>query len=262
VLSYDRPGLAWSDPGPAPRSFKQDVYELHKLLEKLNISPPYILAGHSVGGIIAREYAKEYPAEVSGMLLLDATSENSSLMVNGKVQQVRMQASGKTLPPLKYKIDSLTKVPSQKDADDFFKMTGRPSTNPPFDKLPANIQQIRIWAASQPKFLIADDDPFWADEFQQMYIDSAGYRLGNIPLIVLSSIRNDYPKELGDSLRNAMITDKIKNHSKMLGLSTNSKKIVTDKSGHEIHLTEPELVVSAIKEIIDSSLSGKKLGEG
>jgi len=69
VCSYDRPGLAWSDAGPSPRTFNQDVYELHTLLEKAGVRPPYILVAHSIGGIIARKYANRYPKEVAGMVL-------------------------------------------------------------------------------------------------------------------------------------------------------------------------------------------------
>src|SRR5262249_49636722 len=56
VCTYDRPALAWSDPGPMPRTFDQDVYELHTLLQKAGIKPPYILVGHSLGGMLARWY--------------------------------------------------------------------------------------------------------------------------------------------------------------------------------------------------------------
>ena len=79
TVTYDRPALAWSDPGPMPRSFEQDVYELHVLLEKAGVKPPYILVGHSLGGILARKFEKRYPGEVKGMVLVDATSENTML---------------------------------------------------------------------------------------------------------------------------------------------------------------------------------------
>ncbi len=64
VCSYDRAGLAWSDPGPTPRTMGQDAYELHRLLQAARIKAPYVLVGHSVGGLIARVYAGRYPDEV------------------------------------------------------------------------------------------------------------------------------------------------------------------------------------------------------
>jgi len=52
VCSYDRAGLAWSDPGPTPHTMGQDAYELHTLLKAARIKGPYVLVGHSVGGLI------------------------------------------------------------------------------------------------------------------------------------------------------------------------------------------------------------------
>ncbi|MBA2563120.1 MAG: alpha/beta hydrolase [Chitinophagaceae bacterium] len=48
IISYDRPGLAWSDAGPSPGTMKQDVYELHQLLLKSNLKPPFVLVGHTL----------------------------------------------------------------------------------------------------------------------------------------------------------------------------------------------------------------------
>src|SRR5438128_1815367 len=49
VCSYDRAGFAWSDPGPIPRTMKQEAFELHTLLSAAHIKGPYILVGHSLG---------------------------------------------------------------------------------------------------------------------------------------------------------------------------------------------------------------------
>ena len=76
VCSYDRAGYGWSDPSPTPRTANQIVRELHDLLQQAGEAPPYILAGHSFGGIVIRVYAAEYPADVSGMILADARHED------------------------------------------------------------------------------------------------------------------------------------------------------------------------------------------
>src|SRR5205807_2345860 len=76
VCSYDRAGYGWSDTGPGPRTSQQIVKELHLLLMHAQISGPYLLVGHSLGGLNMRLYAYRYPHEVAGMVLLDATSEH------------------------------------------------------------------------------------------------------------------------------------------------------------------------------------------
>ncbi len=258
TVTYDRPALAWSDPGPLPRTFEQDVYELHELLQRAGVHSPYVLVGHSLGGIIARKFEKKYAGEVKGLVLVDATSENATLFINNKIQRLRLLSQGRVIPSVKTQVDTFTKVPTQKDMDDFLKMVGEPKIDSPFDKLPQKFQQARVWAMKQPKFLLADNGAYWAEEFEAMYNDST-YSLNNKPLFVLTSGQNNYPKELGDSVRNELIKGKLSDQEKMAALSSNSKHIVTTKSPHEIHLTEPDLVVNAVKNVIESVRTGKPL---
>ena len=76
VCSYDRAGFGWSDLGPNPRSAVQIVSELHRLMQAANVSGPYVLTGHSLGGLYVRLYASTYPADVTGMVLVDSTHED------------------------------------------------------------------------------------------------------------------------------------------------------------------------------------------
>jgi pimeloyl-ACP methyl ester carboxylesterase len=82
ACTYDRPGtlahfpyVSRSDPVPMPRSTGDAAIELHELLATAGVPGPYVLVGASTGGLIAREYASLYPAEVSGLVLVDAISE-------------------------------------------------------------------------------------------------------------------------------------------------------------------------------------------
>ena len=79
---YDRPGtlahfpyVSRSDPVPMPRSTGEVVADLHALLATAGVPGPYVIVGASTGGLIARQYASLYPAEVSGVVLVDAISE-------------------------------------------------------------------------------------------------------------------------------------------------------------------------------------------
>ena len=76
TVSYDRAGIGQSDPGPKPRSAKQIAAELHVALEKSGIKPPYVMVGHSFGGIYVRVFADMYPKEVVGMVLIDPSQES------------------------------------------------------------------------------------------------------------------------------------------------------------------------------------------
>jgi pimeloyl-ACP methyl ester carboxylesterase len=75
VLSYDRAGSGWSDPGPIPRTPQRMVLELHKLLEQAGESGPYLLVGHSMGAPLSRLFYQYYPSEVAGMVWVDPAHE-------------------------------------------------------------------------------------------------------------------------------------------------------------------------------------------
>jgi pimeloyl-ACP methyl ester carboxylesterase len=76
VCRYDRTGLAHSDYGPTPRNAELTAQDLHTLLTKANIAPPYILVGHSFGGLLIRRYAFDFPNEVTGMIFIDSLQED------------------------------------------------------------------------------------------------------------------------------------------------------------------------------------------
>jgi pimeloyl-ACP methyl ester carboxylesterase len=71
ALVYDRAGLGRSDPAPRPRTIQDAVRDLHALLHTAQVPGPYLLVGHSFGGLIARLYAAQYRREVVGLVLLD-----------------------------------------------------------------------------------------------------------------------------------------------------------------------------------------------
>ena len=83
VCAYDRPGttlgtdgLSRSDPVPMPRTAKGAVADLHALLRAARLPGPYVLAGHSTGGLIVRLYAATHPERVAGLVQVDALSEH------------------------------------------------------------------------------------------------------------------------------------------------------------------------------------------
>jgi pimeloyl-ACP methyl ester carboxylesterase len=73
VVSYDRAGLGWSESDAQPRDLFRNVEQLRTGLRRLDIEPPYILVGHSLGGVFNLAYAKQYPDEVAGLVFLDSS---------------------------------------------------------------------------------------------------------------------------------------------------------------------------------------------
>lgn len=265
VCSYDRSGLAWSDPGPPPRTMKQEAHELRMLLRAARIQAPYVLVGHSIGGLITRVYAEQYPDEVLGIVLVDSTHEDTTLMYQGKLVRVREGAKGIAVPNVQTMQSSPPKPPTAEDIKQFEfnqKMFGAPKTEPPFDKLSASTQAMRLWFRSQPPRAAAGSD-FWAEELQAMYVARAKtpYQLGDKPLVVLLAkpdagnpppgISADEWKRINEEKRQQKVG--------LANLSRNSKLIVAESSGHHIQLDEPRVVADAIRLVVDAVRRRSKL---
>jgi pimeloyl-ACP methyl ester carboxylesterase len=72
TVAYDRGGLGWSSAAwTSQRTPSNIAHELHKVLLAADIAPPYLLVGHSFGGLVMRRFATDYPSEVSGVVLVD-----------------------------------------------------------------------------------------------------------------------------------------------------------------------------------------------
>ena len=77
VCVYDRAGRGWSEPADSPQDGTQIASDLHTLLQRGNVPGPYVLAGHSFGGLYVLTFAARYPDEVAGMVLVDSTNPAS-----------------------------------------------------------------------------------------------------------------------------------------------------------------------------------------
>src|SRR6478735_8275238 len=78
VCVYDRAGRGWSDPAASPPDGAQIATDLHMLLDRARVPGPYVLAGHSIGGLYVRTYAANYPEEVAGLVLVDSTASHDT----------------------------------------------------------------------------------------------------------------------------------------------------------------------------------------
>jgi pimeloyl-ACP methyl ester carboxylesterase len=74
VCVYDRAGRGWSDPADGPQDATRIAADLHTLLERAQVPGPYVLAGHSSGGLYVQTFAANYPDQVAGLVLLDSTA--------------------------------------------------------------------------------------------------------------------------------------------------------------------------------------------
>jgi pimeloyl-ACP methyl ester carboxylesterase len=263
ACAYDRAGDAWSDPGPIPRTMRQEAYELHTLLERAGIAPPYVLVGHSYGGLLVRVYAERYPDEVAGMVLVDATHEDTVLMMNGKLVRMRELDTGKPVPDVKKRMTEPPRLPTPKELQefrDFRKFIKADRIDPPFDRLTEPIQRLRLWARSRPP--VPAGEGFWAEELAAMHAgrEAKPQPLGDKPLAVIIPGRRDGPPPGVTAEEWAkLVEEKVRQKEGLAGLSRNSRIVRAPQSGHHIQLDEPAVVVSAIREVVEAARTGGRL---
>jgi pimeloyl-ACP methyl ester carboxylesterase len=245
VCTYGRAGLGWSERGPKPRTAANIVAELRALLAGAGVGPPYVLVGHSAGGLYALLLAHTYPDEVAGMVLVDAAHEDldvrppESLVKMGKRANVLMGCGFYFLQILN-SIGLLALVPD---------MVSRMWFSP----MPEEARETYI--------AVACSDTRWF-ETQRQEVTSAWdslaearaaqiTALGDIPLIVLSRGQTDMSGP-GISAEDAEQAEAAQNEmqAELAALSPRGKWIVAEESGHYIQVGQPELVIDAIREVV------------
>jgi pimeloyl-ACP methyl ester carboxylesterase len=259
AVSYDRAGFAWSEPGPYPRTDRQITLELHTALQHAGIKGPYVLVGQSFGGFLVRAFARYYPKEVVGMVLVEAMNEDSKIIINDKPMRIREFAVGRIAPaPQSGPSNSMQKNVASNSPQAALDT----NIEPPLDKLPDSILKMQVWAQSQLQFRIAaDSEMTWSPEdVSRLYLNKgkADYMLGDMPLIVLTRGSGGYNGR-ADSAQ--LENERLQLQDELSHLSTNSIHIIDANSGHNIHLEDPPTVINAIKKVVDAARNNTHLKE-
>jgi pimeloyl-ACP methyl ester carboxylesterase len=256
VCSYDRAGTGWSELGPHPRTMHQIVYELHVLLERAGVRPPYLLVGHSYGAWLVRLYASKYRSDIAGMVLVEGGFDNPWRMVNGKLARAEKLAADKPIPPVKTTVP-LTESDIPADALKQMKEAAaglvRGANDPPRNKLPADAQRMRTWVLSRWQHVAAHVNPFELEEIASLRAERAKseYPLGDMPLAVIT---RGIPDEDGPGGKQAELERRKAEHAELAKtLSRNGRQIIAERSGHHVQIEEPDVVVTAVRDVITES---------
>lgn len=244
VCIYDRAGLGWSEASPKPPTAKVIVEELYTLLTNANIPAPYILIGHSIGGVYMRLFAHTYPNEVAGMVLVDSSHEEQMLRAPEAF--------------VKFNDESTQKMIRQLEMFKPFAAMGVfalfPYKVPADDLMPKDAKEAyQAMAAKGTGFLEAVIAETKAIEESMAQVRAAQIKtLGDIPVIVLSRGQGVLPPDvkLPEDVVKQFDEGWQQMQKEMAGMSSRGKRIVAEESGHYIHLQQPELVIEVIKEVV------------
>ena len=89
VCTYDRAGYGFSDTGPGPRTVDAALDDLSRLLKAIDAAPPYVLVGHSYGGLSVRYFAARYPSKSAGLVLIESSQEQVTPQIGHERRQMR-----------------------------------------------------------------------------------------------------------------------------------------------------------------------------
>jgi pimeloyl-ACP methyl ester carboxylesterase len=218
ICTYDVSGTAWSDRGPAS-TCPDRTAEIRALLHNAGIKGPFVFTGHSVGGLVSRYYAGQYPGDVAGMVIVDHAFTPRSESLPRSVAR-HPTGTGDSPPAL---IEMTPLILTTEETSDF-------------NKLPENIRELHRWAASRKPALNQADA---ADDCESRLQSegSGASSLSSIPLVVVSTA-NEAPGYA-------------KLQSELLALSRNSIQMMANRSFHSVEIDQPDVVINAIRKVVD-----------
>jgi pimeloyl-ACP methyl ester carboxylesterase len=251
VCAFDRAGFGFSDTAPQPPVMSDTVNDLHAALKSADVPGPYVLVGHSLGGLEARVFAQRWPQETAGMVLLDTSPAAEPLIevnlpgfdeaepfeswFSGMLKCAQLAAHGPLDPSNpEYKDCSLGPLPD--------------STPDAFRKVWPTFFTADYWVARVCEF-----SSLWTHRY-----DSADHlQLGDKPLVVLSAddsfgLSPGPTKTFWQNYRKQWFAQ----HEALAHLSSRGAHRVIEHSGHEIQLEKPQAVVDAVDEVLRELQTG------
>ncbi len=235
TLSYDRAGILWSERGTNPKSGAAMATELHALLEATDVPKPYILVGHSVAGVTSRSFIVDYSDDIAGVVMVDAShpDQMQRLLELGRPTEAPprlLMEAANSLGILRLLLSNTYPGTIESDAIN----------------LRANALAIRGISGALDEMI---NLPLLVEEA------AAITSYGDIPLIVITGAAPDrFDGEDDEELRAQIPIIWGELQADALTLSSDSKQVLAIGSGHYVQLEEPEIVIDAIRELIERAM--------
>jgi pimeloyl-ACP methyl ester carboxylesterase len=233
ACAYDRPGLGWSDPAPGRPTAAGMAHDLRRLLNLAGITPPFVLVGHSLGGLVARMFSSLYPGEVSAMALIDSSH----------LQQARRLPKMHLIDRRGGKLAAVALDCARSAGLNAMRLGLRP-------KEPAGKR-----AASRlfPQGRRAGTKELFA--FATICRDTAktARHLGDLPLAVITSSERDPNLPAGgraQRARSRFYPVWAQLQDELADLSTSSTHVIAACAGHHVQLDDPDLVIETVVELL------------
>ncbi|WP_128547806.1 alpha/beta hydrolase [Larkinella soli] len=264
TLSYDRSGMGWSDAGPYPGNLEQNVLELHTLLDRLHLKKPILLVGHSSGALRVLAYARKYPDEIYGVVLVDPTVETNQAKVTQYLseseQQAIERAGGVPTDPTKEELNAFRQQVASLDKMGKLKETlkqqevGRSVR----DFLPADLakQYEEVSYAARSIYTLLDELEQTPTAVKQVY--DHPFPMGKKPIVILSATQmqnfasDGPPAGIPTEIVPLIIKLKNRTQKELVSYSTHpaSQQVIIENAGHYIQIDKVDEVAKGIKSIL------------
>jgi pimeloyl-ACP methyl ester carboxylesterase len=251
ACTYDRAGFGWSDGGPLPRTAGRIAGELHELLRRADVPPPYVLVGHSFGGLVVRLFASRHRAEVAALILIEPAipedwaepgPQERALMARG----ARLCSYGATAARLRlaHAVGALVALGALGPARAIVKIVSRGGLRredegilAPIWKLPPDARRVLRQMWTQPKFFQALESQIATicESAAEVVHETRG-DYGDLPLAVISAASADRHRLDADAA--------------LAASSSRGRHVLASDSGHWVPLDAPQAVIDAIVEIV------------
>jgi len=245
VCSYDRPGLGWSDFVDRVMLRDEMAHNLHTLLHSAGEPGPYLLVGHSAGGIYVRTFAQLYPQETAGMVLVDSSHESQLL----RYDQALGMGNSSSLNSMLQICDILTPTGILR----LSRVTALTFSDSPLSEA---TKASAVAGMNRNTFCRTIENEMKSTDID-MSQQNGPQSLGDLRLIVLTAGSGFGPQEdeaqsgqpEGSLRRGEQIWRQLQRE--LVALSTHSKQVIAERSSHYIHWDQPDLVTMAILELVD-----------
>lgn len=238
VCAYDRPGIDWSEPIDRVVDAKEISGRLNQLLTLAEVDGPKILLGMSAGGIYVREFYKNHPKDIVGMVLVDSSHEQQQILLptfEGEDSAFSFLEACRLLQPF-----GLVRISGvARDILDEMGVEKRLK-----EKMLASVSQSHACSAM-----------YWEGQsFKEEIIDKVPPEsIGDLPLLVLSRGKapSAYP-EYGITLEQATASDDAwgELQRQLMGLSTRGRRYSSEQSGHVIQLEQPLWLIEKVNAFV------------
>jgi pimeloyl-ACP methyl ester carboxylesterase len=232
VVTYDRAGLGWSERGTGSLDAGSAAAELHTALRAADLPPPYLLAGHSYGGLVIRMFADKYRDEVMGMVLVDSSHPDQWVHIKAS-REGRTVAMGNRLTALLARVGVLRILRAERSY-----ISGLPARE---------YAQMRAFLARPHGWSVAADALLAWRRLSRNQVN-ATHSLGDLPLAVLSVTEQDKYSDVLTRLQ-----------SELASLSSNCQHVTVDGATHYTLVSEQRyaaVVIAAIRAVATAVRTG------